>query len=117
MRQDYSIEAFEASNFKSLVDFRLDLAKFNCLIGLNGSGKSTVLQFIDFVAQLVRGDMKVWLTERKWKAGDLKSKLTKKVNIDFCVRFLNENGETAGKWEAELQSVKESLYTRANGPS
>ena len=30
------------------------------MIGLNGSVKSTVLQFIDFVSQLVRGDMKGW---------------------------------------------------------
>ena len=60
------IKSIEANNFKSLVDFRIELAQFNCLIGLNGSGKSTVLQFIDFVSQLVRGDMKGWLNERKW---------------------------------------------------
>ena len=42
-----------ANNFKSLIDFRLDLADFTCLIGLNGSGKSTVLQLIDLSAQTV----------------------------------------------------------------
>lgn len=38
-------------NFKSLVDFSLppksdphDLPSFSCLVGLNGSGKSTILQ-------------------------------------------------------------------------
>ena len=45
-----SIHLITCNNFKSLVDFRLALADFTCLIGLNGSGKSTVLQFIDFVA-------------------------------------------------------------------
>jgi len=59
------IKSIEANNFKSLVDFRIELAGFNCLIGLNGSGKSTVLQFIDFVSQLVRGDMKGWLNEHE----------------------------------------------------
>lgn len=93
------IKSLEASNFKSLVEFRLDLAKFNCVIGLNGSGKSTVLQFIDFVAQLVRGDIKGWLSERKWKSSDLKSKLTKKVNIDFCLFFVDDEGLHAGRWE------------------
>ena len=34
------------------------------------------------------------------KSTDLKSKLTKKVNIDFCVHFSSENGEYAGRWEA-----------------
>ncbi len=94
------IQSIKVENFKSLVDFELDLEKFTCLIGLNGCGKSTVLQFIDFLSQLVRGDMKGWLTQRKWKPLDLKSKLTKKVNVEFCVRFLNDNGEYAGRWEA-----------------
>ena len=86
------IKFIEANNFKSLVDFRIELAQFNCLIGLNGSGKSTVLQFIDFISQLINGDMKGWLNERKWKSSDLKSKLTKKVNIDVCVSFSDKEG-------------------------
>ncbi|MGD0900893.1 MAG: AAA family ATPase [Thermoguttaceae bacterium] len=94
------IQSIEANNFKSLVDFKLDLVKFNCLIGLNGSGKSTVLQFIDFLSQLVRGDVKGWLGERHWKSGDLKSKLTSKKNIKFFVRFANPDGAPTGHWEA-----------------
>ena len=100
------ISGLEVENFKSLVDFEMNLPKFSCLIGLNGAGKSTVLQFIDFLSQLVRGDMKGWLAERKWKPADLKSKLTKKVNIEFCVQFCNENGEPAGRWEAVYNPSK-----------
>jgi len=100
------ISRLEVENFKSLVDFEMDLPKFSCLIGLNGAGKSTVLQFIDFLSQLVRGDMKGWLAERKWKSADLKSKLTKKVNIEFCVRFCDEDGEPAGRWEAVYSPSK-----------
>ena len=93
------IKSIKVENFKSLVDFTIDLSKFNCLIGLNGSGKSTVLQLIDFLSQLVRGDMKGWLEERKWKPTDLKSKLTRKGNIDFCVCFADEHNETTGQWD------------------
>jgi len=100
------IKSIEANNFKSLVDFKMDLAPFNCLIGLNGTGKSTVLQFFDFVSQLVRGEMKNWLRERKWKPLDLKSKLTKKVNVDFCLFFVEENGEPAGRWEGTYNPSK-----------
>jgi ABC-type branched-subunit amino acid transport system ATPase component len=100
------IKSIEASNFKSLVDFRIELAQFNCLIGLNGSGKSTVLQFIDFVSQLVRGDMKGWLNERKWKSADLKSKLTKKTNIDLCVAFADKDDQATGRWEASYSPSK-----------
>jgi predicted ATPase len=72
-------------NFKSLVDLDLPLAKFSCLVGLNGSGKSTILQSLDFIAQQVRGDLSGWLKNRQWESADLNSKLTRKKNIDFEV--------------------------------
>lgn len=93
------IRSIKVNNFKSLVDCEIKLAKFNCLIGLNGVGKSTVLQFIDFLAQLVRGDMQGWLEERHWKPSDVRSKLLKKKNVEFSVRLQNDQGEDAGHWE------------------
>ena len=63
MISDYRISRLEVENFKSLVDFRMDLAKFTCLVGLNGSGKSTVLQFVDFLSELMRGNLSEWLME------------------------------------------------------
>ncbi|OAD21575.1 hypothetical protein THIOM_002652, partial [Candidatus Thiomargarita nelsonii] len=42
------IREFHINNFKSLVNFKFQLDKFTCLIGLNGSGKSTILQALDF---------------------------------------------------------------------
>lgn len=33
------ITSLYVDNFKSLVDFRLELARFNCLVGLNGADK------------------------------------------------------------------------------
>jgi len=92
-------------NFKSLVGFRMKLAKFNCLIGLNGSGKSTILQSLDFLAQLMHGDMDSWLTERHWNKSELNSKLSKKQNISFEVRAsLGEAGEL--KWSGEFNRLK-----------
>ena len=55
------LKTMAVNNFKSLNTFSLPMAKFSCLIGLNGVGKSTVLQFADFLAQQVRGDIKGWL--------------------------------------------------------
>src|SRR5713226_8735144 len=79
------IRSMEVNNFKSLVDFHLDLAKFSCLIGLNGVGKSTVLQFIDFLAQQVRGDLQGWLDERHWRANEVLSRLTTGRTVTFRV--------------------------------
>lgn len=77
------INSIWVDNFKSLVGFELPLAKFNCLVGLNGSGKSTILQALDFVSQLMVGDVDDWLKSRHWDSSDLNSKLTNKSNIEF----------------------------------
>ncbi|TOM36040.1 chromosome segregation protein SMC, partial [Vibrio parahaemolyticus] len=52
-----------------------------------GSGKSTVLQFIDFLSQQVSGDIDEWLKSRQWSARDLNSTLTPKSNITFTVEL------------------------------
>jgi len=92
------IRRIQIKNFKSLVDFQIDLGKFTCLVGLNGAGKSTVLQFLDFLSQLVQGDMKEWLAERKWKASDLRSKLARMENIEFRVEFVGGQEGSACWW-------------------
>lgn len=84
------ISKIKIDNFKSLVDFELDLSSFNCIVGLNGSGKSTVLQAIDFLANLMTGDVTGWLERRNWSAADINSKLIKKSNIEFEVTFQSE---------------------------
>jgi predicted ATPase len=94
------IKSIHVENFKSLVDFDLDTPKFTCLIGLNGSGKSTVLQFIDFLAQQMRGNIDEWLAARGWKAGELKSKLSTRKTIDFRVIFDSGNPDLPVRWRA-----------------
>lgn len=84
------IKSIWIDNFKSLVDFRLELSHFNCLVGLNGAGKSTVLQAMDFIAQLMKGDIDGWLKQRQWEVSDINSKLTRKQNIDFKVWLSHE---------------------------
>jgi predicted ATPase len=97
------IKSIKVDNFKSLVDFNLPLAKFSCLVGLNGSGKSTILQFFDFLSQQVRGDLSGWLKKRQWEASDLNSKLTRKQNIDFEVLLSHTDyGEFEIKWSASF---------------
>ena len=99
------IEGIRAKNFKSLVDLKLGLTKFNCVIGLNGAGKSTVLQFIDFVGQQVRGKIDEWLAEREWEAKDVTSKLTSQPTADFTVSLVADTGER-GVCEARFDPSK-----------
>ena len=80
------IHQIRIDNFKSLVDFEIRLASFTCLVGLNGAGKSTVLQALDFISQQMRGDIDGWLEQRQWVPGDLDSKLTAKKNVTLYVQ-------------------------------
>jgi predicted ATPase len=92
------ITHIKVDNFKSLVGFNLPLAKFSCLVGLNSSGKSTVLQFFDFLSQQVKGDFSGWLKRRQWNSTDLNSKLTRKQNVDFEILLSH-----MGDWNSDVE--------------
>ena len=75
------IRRIQIDNFKSLDGFSLPpvpniLGNFTCLIGANGTGKTTVLQAIDFLSQLINGRVTEWLRERNWSAQELASQLS-----------------------------------------
>ena len=97
--------SFSIRNFKSLLDFKIDLQPCTVLIGLNGSGKSTVLQAIDFICHLVSPDgPTAWINARGWELGDLFCKLdggkhTSK-NIDFEVILIDEDRQY--KWSGSF---------------
>jgi predicted ATPase len=92
------IKGFYIDNFKSLVDFRLppaphQMGSFTCLVGLNGAGKSTVLQAFDFVGHLANGQVATWLKQREWKASDLTSrflKLKKLIQFELDIEVPGE---------------------------
>lgn len=65
------IQVVIIANFKSLENIVLLLDKFNCLVGMNGAGKSTILQAFDLLAQLMHGTVDQWLAARGWESKDL----------------------------------------------
>lgn len=46
------IEKIRIRNFKSLVDFQLELSVVTCLVGNNQSGKTNVLNVLDFMCKI-----------------------------------------------------------------
>ena len=88
------IKSVRMVNFTSLAAVAIPLGHFNCLVGMNGAGKSTVLQALDFLSQLMRGDVQGWLDRRGWTAADLKCKLRSELNITFNVSFATSAGST-----------------------
>ena len=58
---------------------------------MNGAGKSTVLQVIDFITQLMEGNVDEWLARRDWTAHELNCKLQSKSNIELFVQYQTSN--------------------------
>ena len=123
----FMITRVHIENFKSLVDFDLPpvdqrLGKFTCLVGMNGSGKSTVLQALDFLGQLMSGKFKDWLEHREWTSVDLVSRIPREPQwfehgnsrvqrpwrplmiIPFEVEFKLRSGETA-VWRGKFNRI------------
>ena len=118
------IKSIWIDNFKSLVDFKLDLAKFSCLVGLNGSGKSTVLQAMDFLSQQMSGDLDQWLRDQQWDRKDINSKFSPKSNIDFEIEVEDRNFGVI-TWEGkfnrkelkctyEVIRIEENIYLKVD---
>lgn len=110
------VSRIKVYNFKSLGDFEIkDMGRFVCLIGLNGSGKTTILQFFDFVRHLLIGDISTWLSDNKWQTHDiLHFENKRKSVIEFEIEVSLPFG-TKQIWEArfntqELRCTSEKLY-------
>lgn len=100
-------------NFKSLIDFSFppkkdiqDIPAFSCLVGLNGSGKSTILQAFDFLAQLPQGRIDSWLDKRGWKHEELTSKFTKKTTITFSISLLYQGKSVVWSGTYNKQAIR-----------
>lgn len=87
------IELISVGHFKSLTQFSVRLGRFNCLIGMNGAGKSTVLQAIDFISQLMHGRLDDWLAMRDWTASDIASNLHPRQGTSLGVAYRNSHGD------------------------
>ena len=115
------IESVRIVNFKSLGAVTLRLGRFNCLVGMNGAGKSSVLQAFDFLSQLMLGDIDGWLQHRGWRMADLNCKLRKESNITFNVTFKASSGVLL-TWigvfnRSLLRCSSESIVVTGDGPA
>lgn len=105
------IRRIQIDNFKSLDGFSLPpvgtppLANFTCLIGANGSGKTSVLQAIDYLAHLIDSDASQWIKERGWSRNELRSKHLNQripgIRTSFFVE-LEINGIGTVKWHGRF---------------
>ncbi|OLS61336.1 AAA family ATPase [Pseudomonas putida] len=90
--------------FKSMINFKAEnLQDFTCLVGLNGAGKSSALHLLDFISHLARGDVAQWLSDRRWNASELHSKIVSNSHIQLSARIKSKNGRDLA-WTADFKS-------------
>ena len=92
---------FKIRNFKSIKEMDFKFSQLNILIGMNGACKSTILQALDFISQLMHGDITTWLESRDWKPHDLNCKLLKESNIELEVE-VELNNQDIVIWTAQF---------------
>lgn len=103
-------------NFKSLVDINITLQKFNCFVGMNSAGKSTILQAIDFISQQMRGMLYSWLDERSWESKDLYSRVSTKASLQLLyLEVIYEQDGQELVWSGQfnrslMRMTHESIY-------
>ena len=98
------ITGISVRNFKSLYDFKLqDIPAFSCLIGLNGSGKTTVLQLFDFLGHLAQGTTVM----RGWNMAELVTAGSRSKVIPLTVDFMI--GERTLRWSGSYSLEKKRV--------
>jgi len=98
-------------NFKSLEDTEINFSKNSFLIGMNGAGKTTVLQAIDFLSAISLGEIAEWLDARGWSKKDLTFYGNRKSLIDIVVTFSLRNQEYIWRIYFNNKSLKCSMET------
>ena len=103
------IKRFFIKNFKSLADFSIPLGKFSCLIGMNGAGKTTVLQALDFIGHLACGitDFRGWEKNEVITIGS--GSRTLEIQVDFAFDDPEEEISWSGKYNIDRQKFTEEL--------
>ncbi len=76
------ITRIEVNGFKSLIDFELDIHQgLNILVGPNGAGKTNIVQFFEFLSNLVKTDIGTAVTN-VGGAGAIFQKLGEKKYVE-----------------------------------
>lgn len=110
------ITRIQVKNFKSFEDLVLDeLPRFVCLIGVNGSGKTSFIQLLTFIRALVRGNIDKWsIGEKPCDTHELAFAGSQKRNLDLIVNLKDEETKREYTWSVtynlyEGQLVREQL--------
>ena len=116
------IKRIKVNNFKSLDDVEIrEIPSFLCLIGVNGSGKTTFVELLKFIKSLVCGEVDKWsIGGRLCETKSLAYAGTSRRNLELSVDF-DLNGELGlYTWDVtfnlyDAQLVREQIVWHLDG--
>ena len=104
------LDAIQIENFKCFQTFKLNLHNFDIIIGINNSGKTSILQSILFGHYLIR---KCFWVERRQVHSANRTDYTFSLIPNMFVKDLWHNQKTRGKGNISTP-IKFSLYYEGN---
>ena len=103
-------KSFSIQNFKSIEQIAVDFNDLTCIVGMNGAGKSTILQALDFTSQLMVGRLDEWLDQRGWDIKQLTNQCLKPkrsvIRIEVILEKIGVGHTREIKWYAEFNAHK-----------
>ena len=106
------IKHMYVDNFKALNNFKIVLSEFSVLIGNNSSGKSTILQAMDFLKCCCTSTVTEYLSERSITISDICSQLSNKRTITFNVTFEFDGKEILWELSFSVEKDKDKIELR-----
>lgn len=106
------IYKLRVDNFKALNKFEMEFRPFTVIVGNNTTGKSTILQAIDFLTSMVSEDFYVILERRGWTVSDIRSKLRKtpsdKMTFECFMHLWVGDHEEDVRWKLVIELATKS---------
>ncbi|MBX9707603.1 MAG: AAA family ATPase [Caulobacteraceae bacterium] len=102
------------SGYKALADVTIDIPRdLLILIGVNGAGKSSILQALSFVRYFAAGTPGQFFNDRHWFPRQVRSQFSRSASIRFDLAFDTGTGEILWQFTWSLASgtsQKESVW-------
>lgn len=107
------LRRIKIGGFKALADVTIDIpGNLLILIGVNGAGKSSILQALAFVRYFALGNPAQFFADRHWAPRQIRSSFTRGANLRFELAFEVEGGRLLWQfsWALLTQSLQREVF-------